>query len=114
MHACHAHGCQKAVPPRMFMCLAHWRKVRKPLQDAIWREYRPGQENDKSPSARYMAVQRRAVAEVAFRPNDEKAATDAAPYLIESELWRDRAIAAGDGDPLAGIAPYRKGEGAAS
>lgn len=86
------------------MCRKHWYSLRRELRDAIWREYRPGQENDKAPSARYMAVQRRAVGEVAFRPLDEAAARDAAPYLLESELWRKRAIEAGLGDPLAGIA----------
>jgi hypothetical protein len=104
-HTCHARGCTTPVPPRMFMCRTHWYKVRKPLRDAIWAEYRPGQERDKMPSARYMAVQRRAVGEVAFKPHDEQAARDAAPYLIEAENWRRRAIEAGQGDPLEGIAP---------
>lgn len=87
----------------MFMCRQHWFSLRKPLRDAIWKEYRPGQENTKSPSARYMAVQKRAVGELAFRPHDEAAAGVAAPYLIESEIWRKRAIDAGLGDPLEGI-----------
>src|SRR5262245_57613685 len=103
VHTCHAHGCNARVPPSMFMCRAHWFSLRKPLRDAIWREYRQGQEFDKSPSARYMAVQRRAVGEGAFKPNDEAAARAAAPYLIESEQWRTRAIERGEGDPLAGI-----------
>ena len=103
-HTCHAHDCGKAVPARMFMCREHWYQLRKPMRDAIWREYRPGQENDKRPSARYMAVQRRAVGEVAFKPNDEEAVRVAAPYLVEAELWRRRAIEAGDGDPLSDLA----------
>lgn len=57
-HECHAHGCAVAVPPSMVMCRPHWWSVRKALRDAIWREYRRGQERDKRPSARYMAVQR--------------------------------------------------------
>ena len=103
-HTCHAHGCDVAVPPKMFMCRAHWFALRKPMRDAIWREYRPGQENDKNPSPRYMAVQRRAVGEVAFKPYDESAAAMAATYLLESEVWRQRAIDAGQGDPLRGLA----------
>jgi hypothetical protein len=73
------------------------------MRDAIWREYRPGQEDDKRPSARYMAVQRRAVGEVAFKPHDEVAAAVAAPYLLDSEEWRQRAIERGEGDPLEGL-----------
>lgn len=105
VHTCHAHACERRVPAAMFMCRVHWFLLRKPIRDAIWREYRPGQESDKKPSPRYMAVQRRAVGEVAFRPNDEEAAKIAAPYLIESELWRTRCISLGLGDPLAGMAP---------
>lgn len=50
-----------------------------------------------------MAVQRRAIAELAFKPHDEQAAMDATPYIISSERWRLIAIAKGEGDPLAGI-----------
>jgi hypothetical protein len=85
----------------MFACRPHWFALRKPLRDAIWREYRQGQEADKLPSYRYMAVQQRAVGELAFRPHDEQAARDAAPYLLNSEIYREKAIAAGQGDPLA-------------
>jgi hypothetical protein len=90
-HVCHAHGC--ATP--------HWFQVRTATRAAVLREYRPGQERDKHPSARYMAVQRRAVAEVAFRPRDEAAARISAQYLAESESWRALAISRGEGDPLA-------------
>lgn len=104
-HSCHAHGCDKPVPPRMFMCPRHWYSLRKPMRDAIWREYRPGQENDKRPSLRYLVVQKRAVAEVAFKPNDEAAAVAAGPYLFDCEVLRARCIADGLGDPLDGLAP---------
>lgn len=105
-HICHAHGCDEPVPPAIFMCRPHWFSLRKPMRDAVWREYRRGQEIDKRPSARYLAVQQRAIAEVAFKPNDEKAACDAAPYIVKSEYWRVRAIAAGAGDPLDGLVPH--------
>ncbi len=89
----------------MFMCKNHWFSLRRPMRDAIWREYRPGQENDKNPSPRYMAVQRRAVAEVAFKPRDEAAALVCGQLLLESERWRQVAIDRGFGDPLAGLDP---------
>jgi hypothetical protein len=99
-HTCHAHGCGLPVPPRMFMCRTHWASLRKGTQDAIWREYRPGQEDDKHPSLRYLAVQRFAVAEVAFKPNDAEASRIAASYLVEAFRYSLSAIAAGNGDPL--------------
>ena len=74
------------------------------MRDAIWREYRPGQESDKRPSLRYLAVQQRAVGEVVFRPHDEQAALLAAPYLIASETYRAKCIKDGLGDPLEGLA----------
>lgn len=112
-HTCHAHGCTRRVPPAMFACKPHWFALRKPMRDAIWREYRPGQENDKKPSYRYLAVQRRAVAELAFKPNDEKSAHVAAGYILESEAFRLRAIETGAGDPLGFCGPPALGEAAA-
>ena len=64
-HRCHAEGCEKQVPPKMLMCLRHWRMVPKTLQARIWATYRPGQEVDKRPSAEYMAAQKAAVDAVA-------------------------------------------------
>ena len=87
----------------MMMCRIHWFALRKPLRDAVWREYKNGQEISKTPTARYMAVQQRAVGELAFKPNNEKAAHAAAPYLLNSEKWRQRAIEKGHGDPLEGL-----------
>lgn len=106
-HCCHALGCSKNVPASMFLCRSHWYALRKPLRDAIWREYRLGQERDKRPSMRYLAVQQRAVGELAFKPNDEDAARIAARYLVSSETWRRAAIDRGEGDPLEGITRER-------
>lgn len=102
-HSCHAHGCLKLVPPKRFVCPGHWRKLSQPLKTAIWREYKPGQEDRKDPTARYLCVQQRAIAELAFRPNDEQAALLAAHYMVNSEKWRQAAISAGAGDPLQGV-----------
>lgn len=55
-HTCHWPGCEKQVPPAMWGCKPHWFRLPKPLRDAIWREYRPGQEKDKNPSERYIAT----------------------------------------------------------
>jgi hypothetical protein len=85
------------------MCRSHWYKLRLQLRDAVWAEYRPGQEDDKRPSPRYMAVQQLAVSELAFKPRDEAAALVAAGYLASAEKWRRVAITRGLGDPLAGL-----------
>ena len=103
-HTCHAHGCTAEAPPKMFMCRAHWARLRKVTQNAIWREYTPGQEHRKDPTVRYLAVQQYAIGEVAFRPNDEDAAKVAAEYILKAMQWRQMAIDAGDGDPLEGVA----------
>jgi hypothetical protein len=104
-HTCHAHGCSRKVPPSMFACKPHWFGLRKATRDAIWREYRPGQENDKQPSLRYLAVQRYAVMETAFKPCDEAAALTCAQYLLQARQFQVLAIKAGLGDPLAGLLP---------
>lgn len=55
-HTCHWPNCTKRVPPAMWGCREHWFRLPKPLRDAIWREYRPGQEISKTPSAKYIAT----------------------------------------------------------
>lgn len=55
-HTCHWTGCTRAVPPAMWGCREHWFKLPKVLRDAIWREYRPGQEITKTPNTRYVAT----------------------------------------------------------
>lgn len=66
-HLCHAAGCSHAVPPKMLMCLRHWRMVPRDLQKRVWAEYVPGQETRKDPTPAYMEVQRAAVAAVAAK-----------------------------------------------
>lgn len=105
-HKCHAHGCTVDVPPKMFMCKPHWFKLRRTMRDAIWREYRPGQERDKMASQRYLCVQQWAIAEVAFKPNDEAAARAAAPYMLRALELRKRCIADNEGDPLEGLVDF--------
>lgn len=102
-HHCHAHGCQAETPPRMLMCKPHWASLPKHVQDTVCREYRSGQERDKRPSFRYMAVQRFAVALTAFRPHDEDSAISTLYYLGLAIRWQNKAIAAGLGDPLEGL-----------
>lgn len=63
-HTCHAYGCDVEVPPKMLMCLKHWRMVPRRLQALVWTHYRPGQEEDKQPSHDYILVQRAAVSAV--------------------------------------------------
>ena len=55
-HHCHAVGCEVAVPPKMHMCLKHWRMVPRAVQDLIWKHYRPGQEIDKRPTTEYLCT----------------------------------------------------------
>lgn len=66
-HECHATGCNAAVPPKMLMCLKHWRMVPRVLQRRIWATYVPGQEIRKNPTAEYMEAQRAAVRAVEER-----------------------------------------------
>jgi hypothetical protein len=55
-HTCHWTDCKREVAPRFLMCPTHWNRLPKLLRDAVWREYRPGQEIDKRPSPAYLAV----------------------------------------------------------
>ena len=55
-HTCHAIGCTTPVPPKMMMCITHWRMVSQGLQGKVYAAYRPGQEKDKQPSREYLKV----------------------------------------------------------
>jgi hypothetical protein len=92
----------------MLMCRAHWFALPPKIRSAIWREYRPGQESDKKPSLRYMAVQQLACAHSVFKPHDEKAVTEALPYLAEAVRYSKEAVKAGLGDPLEKLVPAER------
>jgi hypothetical protein len=66
-HTCHAWGCQTPVPPVLLMCRHHWRMVPPDLRDAVWVNYRPGQETDKTPSQEYVNAALAAIEAVAAK-----------------------------------------------
>ncbi len=47
-HTCHAFGCPIEVPRKMFMGRSHWYQLPKPMRDAVWANYNPGQEQGKA------------------------------------------------------------------
>lgn len=98
-HKCHAHGCKRDVPEKFLFCSPHWFSVRRVLQNAIWNEYRVGQEERKDASDRYMSIQRLCVSELAFQGDKEMRAI-AHRYAEQAEVYRQKAISAGAGDPF--------------
>lgn len=48
IHYCHHPSCQVVVPRRLWGCRSHWFGLPKQIRDAIWRSYRPGQEEGKA------------------------------------------------------------------
>jgi len=104
-HTCHHPYCDRQVPPSMLACYRHWYILPQKMRAAIWREYRSGQENDKRPSVRYLAVQRLACAHWLFKAHDEDAVLEMLPYAVEAMTWQKQAIAEGLGDPLEGLIP---------
>lgn len=101
-HKCHAHGCSREIPPRFLFCAPHWHATRKTLQNAILNEYRMGQEQRKDPSARYLAIQRLCVSELAYRKQGGVAPSVgiAHAYGEQAEVFRQKAIREGHGDPF--------------
>lgn len=53
-HYCHWPGCTRQVPPSMWGCITHWKRLPKYLRDLIWTTYEPGQEVDLTPSTDYL------------------------------------------------------------
>lgn len=77
-HTCHAYGCTKVVPPRLFLCAKHWYMLPQEMRDAVWREYREGQEVRKDPTSAYLRVADEAIAWLRQR-EEEIAAQPPAP-----------------------------------
>lgn len=88
------------------MCPGHWYSVPTRLRKLIWHYYRPGQEIDKDPSQEYLCVADQCIGEVTFKPFDEQAAKDAAPYLLRAQRIRKSIIDGGGEDPLPWMAKY--------
>ena len=90
------------MPPRFLFCAPHWHATRKTLQNAIWNEYRVGQEERKDPTSRYLAIQLLCVSELAYRPSGgvPPSVGVAHAYGEQAEHFRQKAIAAGQGDPF--------------
>lgn len=63
-HHCHAHECATPVKPELLMCAKHWRMVPKRIQRLVWKYYRPGQCDDKSPSIEWLEAARQAMVHV--------------------------------------------------
>lgn len=76
-HLCHATNCTKRVPPRLLMCAPHWRMVPKPLQDAVWDTYVPGQERRMDPTGEYLDAAFAAIDAVANQ--EQRTMTPASP-----------------------------------
>jgi len=104
-HLCHAPGCRKRVPPKMLACREHWIALPQKIRDAVWNAYVPGQETTKRPTFKYMAVQRLALAHLAFKPDNEVAVLAAIPYLGDALRYAKMAVEAGERDPLEGLVP---------
>lgn len=82
-HKCHAHGCERDVAPKFLMCRRHWGMVPKPMQDAVWQSYQPGQELGlHEPSNAYVFAVGAALKAVA----DAEAADAAARAAREAEF----------------------------
>jgi len=58
-HHCHWPGCDKTVPPATWGCRKHWYMLPAALRSLIWRTFRPGQEETKTPSREYVDAARK-------------------------------------------------------
>lgn len=75
-HHCHWPGCDKEVPPAAWGCRRHWYLLPLRLRNAIWRAYRPGQEDSKTPSRSYVGVAKEVQAWIAENHPDSKERTE--------------------------------------
>lgn len=102
-HHCHAIGCAKNVPPKLLMCLWHWRMVEPQLQRLVWRTYVPGQEVRKDPTELYLVVQAAAVAYVATQGDHVWTPEQGRDHVLGAVDWSELTVA--DLDLLAKYLP---------
>ena len=67
-HECHWPGCTRQVPPAVWGCREHWYRLPRRLRHAIWRAYRSGQEDNRSPSREYVVAARKVQDWIAANP----------------------------------------------
>jgi len=53
-HACHNPNCGRPLPAHLVSHRSAWFALPKALRDAIWQNYRAGQEDDKRPTMAYI------------------------------------------------------------
>lgn len=70
-HHCHWPGCEQRVPPAMWGCRKHWYMLPLPLRTAIWRTFKPGQEEAKNPSRDYLDAAKAAQDWIAARSTQQ-------------------------------------------
>ena len=66
-HHCHARGCTTNCRPEYLMCPRHWFMVPRHLANAVLNAYRPGQCDDRRPSAAWFTAADAAIAYVAVK-----------------------------------------------
>ena len=95
-HHCHWPGCDVLVPPASWGCRKHWYKLPGNLRTKIWHAYRPGQEDDKRPSDRYIEVAKEVQAWIAENhPADAAKAQGqlaVTPDDRRDHAWRTRVV----------------------
>ena len=55
-HECHWPGCEEQVPPAMWGCREHWRRLPHYLRRQLWMAYEIGQEERGDPSPNYLRI----------------------------------------------------------
>ena len=53
-HECHNPNCRQPLPAHLVSHSSAWFALPKKLRDAIWQNYRAGQEDDKRPTMAYI------------------------------------------------------------
>jgi hypothetical protein len=72
-HHCHWPDCDKLVPPAMWGCTRHWFTLPVTIRNRIFRAYRPGQEDSKTPSGEYVEAAKAAQEWIKNRPPPKQA-----------------------------------------
>ncbi len=90
-HHCHAKDCKQEVPPRLLMCLGHWRLVPRRIQHAVNDAFNPRQcqqvQDRPHPSGAWMVAADAAICAV-WLQEATHVVPDEALRVCYLEMWR--------------------------
>jgi hypothetical protein len=107
LHGCAYPGCAKEVATTKLACLMHWFCLPEAVSDLLYREYLTGRLDVPgfAQRHRHQAIRELALAWWVLDAKLDDGVEKHREHMERAKFQRRRSIAAGQGDPFAGLSP---------